>query len=151
VPIRPSLVQTSPFPHFPLKLWSSLKNFHQKPPNLFISGFPKATYNYFYYFGPWTAFVQGPPLNSCVMNVITTTFTGRPVKNRRPHSGPAPAALGGAAVLGCGLPRRLAASAQSLPATAEAQSQPLASTSSFAYFFAARPDSPNRNSQVVDN
>ena len=30
---------------------------------LFISGFSKAAYKYFNYFGPWTAFVQGPLLN----------------------------------------------------------------------------------------
>jgi hypothetical protein len=48
---------------------------------LFISGFSKAACKYFNYFGPWIADVQGPLLNSCVMNVIATTVTGRPVKN----------------------------------------------------------------------
>ena len=38
---------------------------------------------YFNYFGPWTADVQGPLLNSCEMNVVMTTLAGRPVKNRQ--------------------------------------------------------------------
>jgi hypothetical protein len=61
-------------------------------PILFISGFWKAAYKYFNYFGPWTAFVQGPLLNLCLMNVITTALNGRPVKNRsllpQPRSAP---------------------------------------------------------------
>jgi len=35
------------------------------------------------YFGPWTADVQGPLLNSCVMKVVMTALAGRPGKIRR--------------------------------------------------------------------
>jgi hypothetical protein len=55
-----------------------------RTPILFKSGFSKVTYNYFNYFGPWTADVHGPLLNLCVMNVITTALNDRPVKNPGP-------------------------------------------------------------------
>ena len=61
------------------------KKFIQNPPPgpvFFISGFFQAAYKYFNNFGPWTAVVQGPPLNSCVMTVVMTTLAGRPVANR---------------------------------------------------------------------
>ena len=35
---------------------------------------------------PWTADVQGPPVNSCVMNVELTDAIGRPVQTRRAAS-----------------------------------------------------------------
>jgi len=71
----------------------SPKTGHQAPV-LFISGFSKAAYNYFNYFGPWTADVQGPLLNSCVMKVGMTALAARPVKSR------------GVGVLACRLPHR---------------------------------------------
>jgi hypothetical protein len=95
---------------------SSPKNRHQAP-ILFISSFSKATYKYFNYFGPWTADVQGPLLNSCVMNVIKTVVRARPVKNRA-------VITGGAGVLACGLWRRPAATRMK-PKALLAQSQAL--------------------------
>jgi len=62
------------------------KKFIQNPPPgpvFFISGFFQAAYKYFNNFGPWTADVQGPRLNSCVMTVVMTTLAGRSVANRR--------------------------------------------------------------------
>ena len=62
-----------------------------RTPILFISGISKAVYKYFNYFGPWPAFVQGPPLQSLVMNVMNveqTTSIGQPASLR-------PAATGG--------------------------------------------------------
>jgi len=56
---------------------------------------PRLPKNILKIFGPWTADVQGPRLNSCVMNVILTTLNDRPVTNRalnhrppRPPCGP---------------------------------------------------------------
>ena len=46
---------------------------------LFINNFGKAAYKYFNDFGPWTADVQGPLLNSHVMNVVMTALAPRPV------------------------------------------------------------------------
>jgi hypothetical protein len=63
--------------------WLKLENFPPKnrpfTPILFTSRFSKATCKYFNYFGPWTAFVQGPPLYSSMMNVIKTPLNDRPV------------------------------------------------------------------------
>ena len=65
--------QKTPFPHpcHPRNPW--LKRFCSRPclPQKFLN-----------YFGPWTADVQGPLLNSCVMNVVMTALAARPVKNR---------------------------------------------------------------------
>ena len=44
---------------------------------------PRLPKNILKIFGPWTADVQGPRLNSCVMNVEMTALAGLPVKNRR--------------------------------------------------------------------
>jgi hypothetical protein len=90
------------FPAFPHQIAFELKKISPKPPFLFISDFSTAAYNYFNYFGPWTADVQGPPLNSCVMNVIMTALKDRPVK--KPARAPRDAS-----VLACGLRRRPAA------------------------------------------
>ena len=43
-----------------VKLAKTYPKTRPRAPILFISGFLKATYKYFKYFGPWTAFVQGP-------------------------------------------------------------------------------------------
>ena len=83
---------------FPHQIVVELKKSSQKPPNLVISSFGKATYNYFNYFGPWTAFVQGPPLNLSPMKVPIASFSGRrPVRERtfrraRPLAVPSPIA-----------------------------------------------------------
>ena len=53
-----------------------------RTPILFINNSSKATYKYFNYFGPWTADVQGPPLNSSMMIVIMTILNDRPVPTR---------------------------------------------------------------------
>jgi len=54
---------------------------------------PRLPKNILKIFGPWTADVQGPRLNSCVMNVILTTLNDRPVTNRAlNHRPPRPAA-----------------------------------------------------------
>jgi hypothetical protein len=67
----------------PLK-WGRSEFFSTKTrprtPKLFISGFPKAACKYFKNFGPWTADVQGPLINLCLMNVITTALKGRPAR-----------------------------------------------------------------------
>ena len=97
-----------------VKLAKLIQKTRHRTSILFISSFEKAAYKYFNYFGPWTADVQGPPLNSCVMNVVKTDSKGRPVKNRTlPRRAPAPLAA----------PR------------------PAALTSSFAYFFTIPPGS----------
>jgi hypothetical protein len=88
--MRPFACSRPVFPvsAFPIKSWGELIKIFIKTrspaPFLFISGFSKATYKYFNFFGPWTAFVQGPLLNSCVMNVIMTNINDHPVKNRMP-------------------------------------------------------------------
>jgi len=50
----------------------------RRAPILFISSLCKAAYNYFNFFGPWTADVQGPRLNLSSMKVKTTSIGGRP-------------------------------------------------------------------------
>jgi hypothetical protein len=87
-----------------VKLAKLIQKIRHRTSILFISSFEKAAYKYFNYFGPWTADVHGPLLNSCVMNVIMTVAKARPVKNRAvPPCG--------AGVLACGLGRRPAATA----------------------------------------
>ena len=77
------------FPIFPTKSWSNLEIPPQKTPHLapvlFISSFGKAVYKYFNNFGPWTADVQGPLLNSCLMNVVMTTSAAFPAPIRAPR------------------------------------------------------------------
>jgi len=68
-----------------LKLTNLPPKTRHRTPVLFISGFSKAAYKYFNFFGPWTAFVQGPLINLCVMNVKMTVSADLPVNHRVPH------------------------------------------------------------------
>ena len=53
---------------------------HARPPGVPASFAPPPKI-FFKKMGPWTADVQGPLLNSCVMNVVLTTLAAHPVKN----------------------------------------------------------------------
>ena len=66
----------------PAELTNSSPKTHPWLHILFISSLIKAAYKFFNYFAPWTAIVQGPLLNSCVMNVIMTIVNDRPVRGR---------------------------------------------------------------------
>jgi hypothetical protein len=72
---------------------------HPWAPFLYTSIFTKAIYKYFNYFGPWTADVQGPPLNSPMMIVIMTILNDRPVPTR---AQPRPLVARASSPAGCG-------------------------------------------------